>query len=199
MLWLLAGCGQATASQSGVAIPASINIDDLVSDIDDYIFPTPTPAPELPEDSVVVINTGGARANLRSGPGTDFDIVSKGYPGETYEIVSRSEDGEWWQICCVAGPEDGEGEATLPVWVASSVATTDVAAAAIAAGAPLLDTDVEAKWSLDWQCGSERCSVSECAAEVTANRRRDGRSAVDTHRSSGCVGGLLFPGRQLGL
>ncbi len=168
LLWLLAGCGQATASQSAAALPAAINTDDLVSDIEDYVFPTPTPAPELPEDSFVVIQTGGARANLRGGPGTDYDIISKGYPGETYEIVGRSEDGEWWEICCVAGPEDGEGEATLPVWVASSVATTEGAAEAIAVGGPLLDMDVEAKWSLDWYCGSERCSVSECAAEVTA-------------------------------
>ncbi len=167
LLLLLAGCGQATASQSAAA-PSGFSTDDLVADIDDFVFPTPTPAPELPEDSFVVISTGGARANLRSGPGTDYDIISKGYPGETYEIVSRSENGEWWEICCVAGPDDAEGEATVPVWVATSVATTDGAAEAIAVGGPLMTNDVEATWSLDWQCGSERCSVSECAAEVSA-------------------------------
>jgi len=167
LLLLLAGCGQATASQSAAA-PAVISTEGLVADIDDYVFPEPTPAPEIPEDSFVVISTGGARANLRGGPGTDYDIISKGYPGETYEIVDRSEDGEWWKICCVAGPDDGEGEATLQVWVNASVATTDGAAEAIAAGGPLLTADTEATWSLDWQCGSQRCSVSECAAEVSA-------------------------------
>ena len=142
--------------------------EQQVADIGNFVFPTPMPTPEIPEDSFVVINTGGARANLRSGPTTDADIVSKGYPGETYEVVGRSDDGAWWQICCVQGPEDAEGEATTEVWVAASVATTEGAAAALADGEPLLSSDLEANWALDWQCGSERCSVNECPAVVSA-------------------------------
>ena len=166
---LMAGCGSTTtAMQNSASSQSAQATPDLIADIANFIVPTPTPLPEIPDDSYVVIETGGARANLRSGPNTDADIVSKGYPGEVYEIVSRSDDGAWWEICCAQGPEDAEDEATVPVWVAASLVTTDGAAAAIANGEPLLSDDFEATWDLDWQCGSTRCLVESCPAVVTA-------------------------------
>lgn len=167
-LALYAGCSSSgSTTQSVATTPEPNSVEMAISDIEDFVLPTPTPAPEVPEDSFVVIDTGGSRANLRGGPNTDADIISKGYPGEAYEVISRSEDGDWWEICCAQGPEDDEGEATTPVWVAASVVTTEGAAAALAAGEPLLPDDLEATWDLDWQCGSTRCAVEECLAVVS--------------------------------
>lgn len=81
----------------------------------------PTPAP-LPTDTptsppakpVLVINSGDV--NIRSGPSTDYDILTVVNRGEEYEVVGKNGTGDWWQICCVAG-EFG--------WVISEFADTD--------------------------------------------------------------------------
>lgn len=39
-----------------------------------------------------------AAANLRSGPGTDFDITGAGQPGQQIQIVGRSGDGQWFLL-----------------------------------------------------------------------------------------------------
>lgn len=52
--------------------------------------PPPTPTPQL--------STLSAAANLRSGPGTDFEITGAGQPGEQIKIVGRSADGQWFLL-----------------------------------------------------------------------------------------------------
>lgn len=37
-------------------------------------------------------------SNLRSGPGTSYDIVGAGQPGQSVIIKERSDDGEWYQL-----------------------------------------------------------------------------------------------------
>ncbi len=55
------------------------------------------------------INTEGSRANVRTGP-MDSPIIAKANPGDEFKVIGRSDDGEWWQVCCVRGPMDAEGE-----------------------------------------------------------------------------------------
>ncbi|MCB0060812.1 MAG: SH3 domain-containing protein [Caldilineaceae bacterium] len=140
----------------------------LVTSIDNYAVPTPVPTAE--PDTTVVVNTVGARANIRSGPGLDFPIVGKGNPGAAFAVVSSSADQEWWQICCFQGTDDAEGEATTQGWVSASVVRLagDAEAVAVNVTEEVLRPDLESNWEVDWQCGSERCDVKSCSAAVQA-------------------------------
>lgn len=52
------------------------------------------------------------QVNVRSGPGTRFDVVDSLRIGEALPVTGRTEDGSWWRV------ESEEG----PAWVAASVA-----------------------------------------------------------------------------
>ena len=104
---LLAACTMPTiapATPEATTVPVEPPPDTfggLVVSIGDYALPTAVPTPEA--ETTVVVNTNGARANIRRGPGLSFSIVAKGQPGQAYAVVSRSEDQAWWEICCIAG------------------------------------------------------------------------------------------------
>jgi uncharacterized protein YraI len=53
--------------------------------------------------------------NIRSGPGTQFQILETANQGDAMQITGRNQNSTWWQICCVEG---------LAGWVANSVVTT---------------------------------------------------------------------------
>jgi uncharacterized protein YraI len=83
--------------------------------------------------------------NVRSGPGTEYDLVGSAATGETFAVVAKNAAGDWWQVCCVGGQngwvfaelatvQNGEGVA-----VAADLATAPVAAAPAATVAPLAD------------------------------------------------------------
>ena len=44
----------------------------------------------------VVIQQGISRLNVRSGPGSDYNIVTKVYPGQAYDLLQETE--EWYKI-----------------------------------------------------------------------------------------------------
>lgn len=138
-----------------------------LEDIADYTLPTPEPViiPEI----TATIATEGSRANVRSGPSLDAQIVAKANPGDTFDITGKSADGEWWQVCCVRGPNDEEGEATETAWIASVVAELDGNADAVPVIEPLLPEDVQASWQVEWSCGSERCEIRSCNAVIDAS------------------------------
>lgn len=175
MALALSGCQtlptvpQAAAGAGTVTDTAASVQGDWLADVSDYAAPTPEPTPTgQPEKSYVRVSTAGSRANIRNAPSLDSQIVGKGNPGDLFEVVGRSEDGEWWNICCVAGADDENIEA----WVAASVVAVegDPGDAPVVAGAsqPVLPTDLEATWEVDWKCGSDRCAVPDCKATVTA-------------------------------
>lgn len=129
-------------------------------------LPTPEALPTL--DVQAIVDTGNQRANVRSGPGTEFPIVAKGQPDTVFDVVGRDESGEWWQICCVTADGDPEGEATTVGWLADSIVIIEGDADEVPVFEPLLADDVESEWRVEWECGSERCEVAECKATVTA-------------------------------
>lgn len=48
--------------------------------------------------------------NLRSGPGTNYDVAGGGTQGQKLVVEGRNEAGDWYEACCVEGQD---------VWVAS--------------------------------------------------------------------------------
>lgn len=71
---------------------------------------TPTPAPTADPDSVIVVEA--ARGNVRSGPGTQHDIVSVVESGDILQGPIQESSG-WYQFCCV-----NEGETA---WISGTL------------------------------------------------------------------------------
>jgi hypothetical protein len=66
---------------------------------------------------------------VRSGPGTDFEVLVQVDEGTRWEIIGRDEVGQWWQVCCFEGQEG---------WLIDELVRTEGAAdqVAIAANVP---------------------------------------------------------------
>ena len=195
-LFALSGCaasGVAVQPNAGAAIadaamPASVNtvIEPLsayqppaAEEESDSPLPTPTATPEGGEPLRVTIATQGVRANLRSGPGTSFDIVAKVNPGQTFDVLGRSEDNRWYQLDSkVTGVNGDQIESG---WVASELVRVAGEGEAPVVDAPaaaeaLLSPDLSVQWAVDWSCNSDRCQIKNCEAEVAAvvNRQANG-------------------------
>jgi uncharacterized protein YraI len=56
---------------------------------------TPTIAIPAPLASLIA---GYEEINIRSGPGTDYDILGELLPGVNARITGKNDDGSWWQI-----------------------------------------------------------------------------------------------------
>jgi SH3-like domain-containing protein len=108
--------------------------------------------------------------NARSGPNATADLIAIVEGGETFDVLAANDARDWYQVCCVLGAADAEGQPTTPAWVASSVVTTTtgVPDLAVVSADPILEDGLEATWDVDWECRSDRCAVKECKATVTA-------------------------------
>jgi len=83
--------------------------------------PTPTSTPEatpVPAATQAVAPTVTVDANLRSGPGTTFDVIGGTITGQTINIVGRNADGTWFRL--------GNGGWVLSTLVANSPALESV-------------------------------------------------------------------------
>ena len=78
----------------------------------------------LPDADGPTVFTGSGLANLRSGPGTSFNIVGQMQAGESLPIIGSNADRTWWQVQTADGP----------AWVADSVTL-----AARFAGVPIVE------------------------------------------------------------
>ena len=153
-------------------------------------FPSPTPLPteSLPtptpsageEKQYAVVTTTNARANLRDSATTSGNIVGKGNPGDAFEVIGQTSDGQWYEVCCVAGTDKSGWVAASVVRITSEpgvVVNTSVSSSTVqTATETLLNSDLTAKWNVDWQCGSERCTVKQCSATVEAAVKRPNNS-----------------------
>lgn len=177
---VLAGCTSATGLPIA-ALPAEENYGGAIQSALAYRVPaTPTPVP-ADEELQVIVSTEGSRANVRSGPGLNAAIIAKADPGQAFQVLGKSEDEGWWQICCVEGPNDAEGQPTTEGWLSDSVVRLagEGDAVTVASSEPVVRDDLTAQWDVDWSCDSEegRCTLDQCQAVVTAavNRASDGQ------------------------
>lgn len=180
---IVAGCAAsaanlpAAAPVADAALPLSIN--DIIEPLNAYQapvdettspLPTPTATPESGEQLRVTISSQ-IRANVRSGPATSFEIVGKANPGLTFDVLGQSEDERWYQIATNIPGVDGE--LLESGWVAAELVRIAgegevPIVASLASAQPLFDSDLVAKWAVDWQCDSDRCQIRQCDAEVDA-------------------------------
>ncbi len=58
-------------------------------------------AQAAPQPPIAVVNT--PLVNVRSGPGTQFQVITMVERGQEFDIVGKNPAGTWWQICCVEG------------------------------------------------------------------------------------------------
>lgn len=80
------------------------------------LIDTATPLPtNIPEINKPVLTAGEKNVNLRSGPGTDYNIVGTLLVGQSLEIVGRNPDSSWWQVSAPDGV----------CWVSASVVTVN--------------------------------------------------------------------------
>lgn len=74
--------------------------------------PTPTPTSTPTFTPTPFVRVIAALANVRTGPGVDYPVVTQ-LPGETeITVVGRIPEGTWLQICCVNGES---------VWISADV------------------------------------------------------------------------------
>lgn len=164
LILLLAGCVTPSARTAQPAVTKAIEgFNGLVDEVAGYELPPPPPTPK--PNSALTVDTQNLRANIRSGPGMNFSILAKANGGDSFQIVAKSEDNNWWQICCIANADGSKGDATG--WIAASVVKI-AGADGVDISKPVLNPQLDAKWAVDWQCGSDRCEVKECKATVEA-------------------------------
>ncbi len=127
----------------------------------------------LDESAVIspTVTVKNRSVNVRSGPGLDFSVLFGARQGDAFETLGSSEDGAWWQICCVPGPNDEADNPTQKAWISNRVVDANEAAVELGVLRPLFPDDLSAAWDVTYQCGSERCAVAECSAQVAASVR----------------------------
>lgn len=142
-----------TPTPSQVPTLDPTEVPTLTSNIDPQ--PTTTLQPDNTDAAVayVVLDTN---ANLRSGPGTDNEIVRVGTAGETYPVYARTFDG-WLLI-------DIEGK----TWVASSLTTLDREQSQIPIwdGNPIATSSNETQSSISAGLGVSRENFYEVFVDV---------------------------------
>lgn len=154
---------EAAGEEQGADAPGVTAVDPAA--------PAETNAAEESEDDEALVTVRNRSVNIRSGPGLDFSVVFGAAQGDSFAALGLSEDEGWWQICCIPGPNDEQDNPTQKAWISNRVVNANDAAIALGVLRPLFPDDLTAAWDVSYQCGSERCVVTECAAEVTASVR----------------------------
>jgi len=110
----------ATATSTNTATPLPTEISEPTATLTQT--PTDTPRPTKPPTATSAPLPAGYAtqgANLRAGPGTNYDIAGSLAAGDEFSIVGQTADGEWYQI------ELASGETA---WIASFLVSTEAGA-----------------------------------------------------------------------
>ena len=90
-----------------------------------------TPVTAAPVSATLTIASD--LVNVRSGPGTEYELVGSAATGESFAIMAKSAAGDWWQVCCVGGQNGWVFGELATVQNADTVAVAnDVAPAPVA-------------------------------------------------------------------
>ncbi|MBX3053288.1 MAG: beta-galactosidase [Caldilineaceae bacterium] len=130
-LFVLTACGgseeEATPTPTKTPVPAQVESAPAPTDT-----PVPPAAAQPAAPAVVVQPVYGTinatELNVRSGPGTTFDILRAATQGQRFEIVALSDDGQWAQL--------GENGAAIG-WTSLEFLIVEGDLAALKGGAPV--------------------------------------------------------------
>ncbi len=102
----------------------------------------PTPRPRrsyLPTETVPAPPVVSEEANLRAGPGTEYERLGSAAPGERLDLIARNPAGDWYQLAngaWIAAFLVEGAPAGLPVVQGGPSASVSTAAAAVTPGLP---------------------------------------------------------------
>ncbi len=85
----------AQATMAATAIPIEPVTDTVEGPV---LLPTPTPTLNKTGLEVTALSV-----NVRSGPGTEYDVIAVVGQNEEFGVIGRTEAGDWWQACCFGG------------------------------------------------------------------------------------------------
>lgn len=91
--------------------PPVVTVAATVAPATDTPAPPPTATAAAPR---LVVNA--PLANVRTGPGIDYTVLTMVERGQEYDIVGKNAAGDWWRFCCV----DGQ-----PAWIVSELVDID--------------------------------------------------------------------------
>ncbi|MEZ4636328.1 MAG: SH3 domain-containing protein [Caldilineaceae bacterium] len=105
---VLAACGgpEETSQPTQTPIPATTLPPSATPATTDLPSPTPLPADgqtdtqTRTQSPTVYVDDS---MNLRSGPGTEFDVVGSAEAGDSFAIIGVDITGDWWQINADSG------------------------------------------------------------------------------------------------
>ncbi len=82
------------ASPTETALPPAAVDTTAVSTDTQSAEPTPAPAPPR-----LVVNA--PLVNVRTGPGTEYEVLTTVERGQEYDIIGKNAAGDWWRFCCI--------------------------------------------------------------------------------------------------
>lgn len=164
----LSACNGPAGPLQQIQVAAPSTNSRVVTDLSQFIIPTISDG-AASQVKAIINTSNGRRANVRSGPGTDFTALTAAEAGTEFDVIAQNEAGDWFQVCCVPGDGDGEDEATAPAWLANVVVRLEGDAEDVPVYEAILPEDLTSRWQVNWECGSERCEIKRCTATVEAN------------------------------
>lgn len=96
-----------------------LNVSDMSVIPEVHVTPLPTPTPTRELDAATLTIDA---ANVRSGPGTDYEVVDFVYANKKYAVAGRNEDGSWVKLSLDKTDEEGN---EVFGWVSSTVLETN--------------------------------------------------------------------------
>ncbi len=121
--------------------------------------PTPTPTPPPAGQAIVTTQ----QANLRSGPGMAFDVMTTARQGAVLDVYGSDAAQNWWRVCCV----DGQAG-----WVSRTIVRFQGDPQAAPVIGPLLPDDLSASWAMRWECHGRGCEHDVCLGQSEASAQR---------------------------
>lgn len=113
----LAGCGEQNPYRP--APDCWLSADQSVAQPVRPIAPSQQPV--LDSDTASVVIMAQNMANVRSGPGTDYAVISQLAGGFTFPVIGVSEDGGWWRLNECSSPLN---EVLEECWISADPAIT---------------------------------------------------------------------------
>jgi len=84
------------------AVAPTATTADVATEAPTPTLPPPTAAPTVVPTAVpprLVVNA--PLANVRTGPGTTYTVVTTVERGQEYDIIGKNAAGDWWRFCCI--------------------------------------------------------------------------------------------------